>query len=291
MKSKKLFLPIIILAVAIFATAAYLIIGSIALKPTVTEAEFPFQITYELDGETVTIDDIYQVNYSPSDRVYTGKLLSSGEDDTNIILKQDETTRIELSTYLYADYLMGDPEYDYFEDTAFEPVLYYYDENEAEYYDEETLAEQGVRLISFQYPTPIENKMVFSHLSYLSGENVFPMFMIALLALIAILVFVKKETELTYKTVDRVCIVSNWVVGTLYLGFVTILALLIDIEGGGPELYYQIMYLVPAVSLLCLAASVALRRKGYGKSALVTGLIGPAVFALYLLVFYAGGLR
>ena len=297
MKNKKLILPIIILSVAVALIAVYLLISSIALKPTVTEAEFPFKITYELDGETVTIDDVYKVNYVPNDqgnnhkdRVYTGKLLSSEKNDTNIILKQGEHTRIELWTYLYADYLMGDPEYDFFDDKAFEPIIYYYDENEVEYHDEETLAAQGVKLISFEYPTPIENKLVFSHLSYFSSANVLPTFLIALLTLIAILIFVKKEKELTYKAVHIVSIVFNWIVGTVYLGFVTILALLIDIEGGGPDLVYQITYFIPALSVLCLAASVALRRKNYGKWALAAGFVGPVIFVLYLLVFYVGGL-
>jgi hypothetical protein len=62
-----------------------------------------------------------------------------------------------IGTQLYADYLMGDPEYDYFDNETFEPKIYYYDENEAEYHDEETLARQGVKLISFEYPMPIEN--------------------------------------------------------------------------------------------------------------------------------------
>ena len=74
------------------------------------------------------------------------------------------------------------------------------------------------------------------------------------------------------------------------MGFITILALLIDIEGGGPELYYQITYFIPAVSVLCIAASVVLRRKGYRKSALIAGLIDPVIFVLYLLIFYVGGL-
>ena len=60
MKSKKLLLPTIILAVAILATVVYSVISSIAFKPTVTEGEFPFSITYELDGERVTIEDVYE---------------------------------------------------------------------------------------------------------------------------------------------------------------------------------------------------------------------------------------
>ena len=111
-----------------------------------------------------------------------------------------------------------------------------------------------------------------------------------MLALIATIIFVKKEKELKYKAVDIVSIVLNFVIGFTLIPLVTILGVFIDIEGGGPELYYQIMYFVPAVSILCIAASVALRRKGYGKSSLITQFIGPVIFVLYLLIFYVGGL-
>ena len=297
MKNKKLFLPAIILAVAILAIAVYSVVSSIAFKPAVTEGEFPFSITYELDGEKVTIEDIYKVHYVRNDgyadtksRVYEGELQSSGEDDTLYTLKKDENTRVELWTHLYPDYLMGDSEYDYFDDEAFEPRIYYYDSQEIEYHDEETLAEQGVKLISFEYPTPIKNSFVFSHISYFSGAVVLPTLLIALLALIAIIIFVRKEKELKYKAIDIVSIVLNFVIGFTVIPFVTIAAMFIDIEGGGPELYYQVLYFIPAFSVLCTAASVALRRKGHDLKSLIAELIGPAVFTVYLIVFYVGGL-
>lgn len=297
MKNKKLLLPAIILAVAMVAMVAYSLISSIALKPTVTEGDFPFKITYELDGERVTIEDVYKVHYVGNDgyadtksRVYAGELKSSGEDKTLYTLKKDENTRVELWTHFYADYLMGDTEYDYFDDEPFEPRIYYYDAQETEYYDEETLAAQGVKLISFEYPTPIENSFVFSHISHFSGAVVLPTLLISLLALVAIIIFVRKEKELKYSAVNVVSIALNWLVGTIYLGFVTVLGIFIDIEGGGPDLYYQVTYFFPAVSTLCLAASVALRRKGYGKTALLIGLIGPILFAIYLFLFYVCGL-
>ena len=297
MKNKKLSLPVIILAVAIIAISIYSVISSLAFKPTVTEGEFPFSITYELDGERVTIEDVYKVHYVRNDgyadtksRVYAGELKSSGEDNTLYTLKKDENTRVELWTHFYADYLMGDTEYDYFDDEPFEPKIYYYDAQETEYHDEETLAAQGVKLISFEYPTPIKNSFVFSHISHFSGAVVLPTLLISLLALIATIIFVRKEKELKYKAVDIISIVFNWIIGILYLGFISILAFFIDIEGGGPELYYQIMYFIPAISVLCLAASVALRRKGYRKSSLITEFIGPAVFAIYLIVFYVADL-
>lgn len=296
MKFKKLILPTIILIAAILATAAYSVISSIAKKPTVTEGEFPFSITYELDGEQVTIEDVYKVRYVRNDgyadtksRVYEGELMGSGEDDV-YVLKKDENTRIELCAQLYPDYLMGDPDGDYFEDEAFAPVLYYYDAEEQEYSDEETLAEQGVKLISFEYPAPIENSFVFSHISYFSGEIVPLVLLIALLALIVIVIFVRKEKELKYKAVDIVSIILNFAVGFTLVPVVSVAAMLIDINGGGPELYRQAFYFIPSLLVLCIAASVALRRKGYRVTSLVAELIGPAAFALHLIASYMGEL-
>ncbi len=297
MKSKKLLLPAIILAIAILATVVYSVISSIAFKPTVTEGEFPFSITYELDGERVIIEDVYKVHYVRNDgyadtksRVYAGELKSSGEDDTLYILKKDENTRIELWTHFYADYLMGDTEYDYFDDEPFEPRIYYYDAQETEYHDEETLAAQDVKLISFEYPTPIENSFVFSHISHFSGAVVLPSLLISLLALIATIIFVRKEKELKYKAIEIISIVLNFLIGFTFLPIVAFLAIFIDIKGGGPELYYQVLYFIPAVSMLSIVASVALRRKGYGKISLIAGFVGPVIFVLYLIVFYMGGL-
>jgi hypothetical protein len=297
MKNKKILLPSIILFAAVLAAAVCAFAFSIAQKPTVTEGAFPFSITYELDGKTETIDEIYKARYVGSagyadskGRVYVGEIGNLGENNTVYTLKQNENGRIELWTKLYPDYLMGDAAYDYFDDEDFAPAIYYYDTEETEYHDEETLAEHGVKLVDFQYPTPIKNTLTFSHLSYLSGVIVLPLLLIALLALIVTMVLVKKEKELKYKAVDIISIVLNFVIGTIFLAFVTLLAVLIDIEGGGPELYYQAMYFVPFVSLLSIAASVALRRIGYGVRSLIATLIGPVAFAVYLTVFYAGGL-
>jgi urease gamma subunit len=184
---------------------------------------------------------------------------------------------------------MGDSEYDYFDYEAFEPRIYYYDAEETEHYDEETLLAQGVKLISFEYPTPIENSFVFSHLSYFNGGVVLPTLLIALLAVIATIIFVRKEKELKLRAIDVVSIILNFVIGFTVIPFVSILAIFIDIEGGGPELYYQVLYFIPALSMLCIAASVALRRKGYGVKALITELVGPIVFTLYLIIFYVCG--
>lgn len=291
MKNKKLFIPTIILIAAILASATYMVISSIAKKPTTTEGEFLFSITYELDGETVTINDVYRARFVKNDgfantksRMYVGEIGNRGENNTIYILKEDENTCVELRTNFYPDYLMGDPEYDYFDEEAFEPQIYYYDAEEQEYSDEETLLAQGIKLIGFEYPTPIENSLVFSHISYLSSAVVLPTLIIALLALVAIIIFVKKDKELKYKAIDIVSLVLNFVIGFALIPYISIAAMLIDINGGGPDFYYQVFYFFPLIFVLCIAASIALRRKGYGVKALVTELVGPVVFALFLVV-------
>jgi hypothetical protein len=292
MKSKKLFLPIIILAATVFLTAVYSVVSSIAFKPTVTQGEFPFSITYELDGETVTINDVYKAQYVRNDgysdtktRVYEGGIGDIG-NDTTYTLKKDENGRIYLWTRFYADYLMGDPEYDYFEDELFEPLICYYDSQEIEYTDEETLAAQGVKLISFEYPTPIKNSFVFSHISILSGEVVLPALLISLLALIVTIIFVRKDKTFVRKPIDIVSTVFNFIIGIGIIPYTTIIAVFLDITGDNDHILNQMFYFVPALIIFSITASVALRRKNYKKSALIVEFIGPAVLALFILLFF-----
>ena len=293
MKRNKLFLSAIILGVAILAIFVCALFNCVALKPAITAGEFPFSVTYELDGETVTIRDVYKVRYDGNvrtSRVYVGEIGDTGVDNTIYTLKQEpkSSRRIELHTRFYTDYLMGDADYDYLD--AFEPWLYYYDADEQEYSDEETLLAQGVKLVGFEYPTPIENKLLFSHFTYCNGEVVFPALLVALLALLAIMIFVRKGHRVEYKKMDTVSTVFNFVVFFTLVPFVSLLAMLIDIEGGGPEFYYQVLYFIPAISVLSIAASVALRRRGYALQALITEFIGPAIFAIYLVVCGVMGL-
>ena len=291
MNNKKIPLQGIILLAAVVIIAVFSVVSSIAKKPTVTEQDFEFSITYELDGETVTIDDVYKAKYvgnggyaDTKSRNYVGEIGNMGEGNVFFTLKSDENGRIVLHTNFYADYLMGDTEYGYFDNEPFQPQIFYYDSQEIEYADSETLLSHGAKLISYEYPSPIENSFVFSHISYFSGAVVFPTVLIALAALIAILIFVKKEDGLNYGMADKISIVFNFIIGFTLVPFVTVLAVFIDITGGGPELYRQVLYFIPCLSVLCIAASVSLRRKGSGKKSILAEFIGPIVFAIYLII-------
>ena len=158
MKNKKLLPAVIILIAAVLAMAAYAIISGIAKKPTVTEGAFPFSITYELNGETITISDIYRVRYDRNDgyadtksRVYIGEIGDMGEGNTCYTILKDANGRLELYTKFYPDYMMGDSEYDYFDDEAFEPKIYYYNLDEQEFGDEETLSAHHYRRRQTQF--------------------------------------------------------------------------------------------------------------------------------------------
>ena len=103
MRSKRLFLPTIILIAALVMTMVSVLIAGIALKPEITESEFPFSITYELDGETITINDVYKVRYEEDKtykhRMYVGEICDKEEDNTYYTLKKEETGRMALWTH------------------------------------------------------------------------------------------------------------------------------------------------------------------------------------------------
>jgi len=289
MKSKRLSLPAVILVAALLATAVCSVLISVAKKPTITEYDFPFSITYELDGETKTIQEVYTVRYDGNGgyndtktRCYVGKIGDLEEGNTVYTLKKGENTRVELWTHFYPDYLMGDAEYDYFVEESFEPRIYYYDAEEQEYSDAETLAAQGVKLINFTYPKPIENSFVFSHVSHFSSVVIGPSLLIAFLAWLLTVILVKKESDFVRKQMDTVSMVFNFVITFTVLPFSTVCAWLLDITGDNEHVFNQALYFVPALMVLGIAASVALRRKGYSKSALIAEFIGPAVFGLIL---------
>lgn len=290
MKKGKLFLPTIILVLAVVITTVSVIIAGISLKPVVTESEFPFSITYELDGETVTINDVYKVHYNDDEaykyREYIGEIQDKKEDNTYYILKTEENGRIELWTQFYADYLMGDPEYDYFDEEPFEPRIYYYDEHETEFRDEETLAEHGVKLISFEYPEPIKNSLRFSHIVMPEGGVTLPSIIIAFLAMIATLIFVKKDTDYLRKPINIITIVFNFIIGFIVFPFFTTFAGLLNALGDVGDVMNLIIYLLPALTILCITASIGLRRKLYGKSALAVQFISPAVFVIIIIISY-----
>lgn len=292
MRSKKLFLPTVILALAVILMTVYGTITNIAMQPNIPQHDFPFSITYELDGKVETFEGIYTAFYvgnggyiDASIRQYDGVFTSNREDgDTSIILRDDANGTIYLRTRFYPDYLMGDPEYDtYFSDYPFEPLLTYSNFELGDFEDEQTLLEQGARLISWEYPEPIVNSFKFSHIAHLNGNAVLPFVIIAIVALLAILISVKKDHLLPKRGTDKLSILLNILIAVFFVPFTTIVGFFSDINGSSETFFHFLFYVLPAATILCIAASVSLRRKGFPRACFIASAVGPCVFALMIL--------
>ena len=292
MRSRKSMLPTIILSIAIIAMAVYGTVTNIAMQPTIPQHDFPFSITYELDGKIETFEGIYSVSYvgnggyiDATIRRYEGTFISNREDaNTGLILRDNKDGTIYLHTRLYPDYLMGDPEYDtYFNTYPYAPVLTYTNFELGDFEDEQTLLEHGARLISWEYPEPIVNSFKFSHIAHLNGNVVVPFVIIAVVALLAVLIFVKRDPLQPKRRMEKFSTLLNGLLAMFFVPFITVVSLLSDINGSSANILHQMFYLLPAISTLALAASVSLRRKGSTKGCFIASLIGPAMFAVMLL--------
>ena len=293
MKSKKLFFPAIVLAAAILVMAVFGIVTNIAKKPNITEHDFPFSITYELKGETKTFDGIYSVSFQGIDgyvkatvRQYDGTFTSDHEDaDTTMIISDGTEGTIYLHTHFHPDYLMGDPEYDtYFSDMPFAPSLSYNHHETGDSEDPEVLLAHGAKIISWEYPEPIENSFSFSHIARLNSTAVLPFLIVSYLALLVIMIFVKKDGEPVKKWISVVSIIFNFLLALIFAPYAAILGVFSDINGSSASFFHLFMYLAPTITALGVAASVALRRKGFGKSCLLAQLAFPVVYTAILTI-------
>lgn len=128
MKKSKLIIIIVSVLVCIplliFAFVALpwlLIYGGIWLspdppKPQITSAEFPFELVYKLDGEIITINDVYVCEYDGigmdegqgKHLEWKGYIKSSNQE--NLVLFEGDNKQI-ICNIGAPEYYMGDPEY------------------------------------------------------------------------------------------------------------------------------------------------------------------------------------
>lgn len=293
---KKLILPTLILLLAVAVMISLGCVFGIAKKPVVTEARFPFSVSYEHNGETVTLEDEYYCSYNSSeasmgelDIYWDGGIggIEEYEGGGAVCIEETESYSVYLHTGLRASYLMGCDAYDPADDNdPVEPRIEYSD-NMGEEEDSDTkLEEMGIRLVSWDYPEPVENSLEFSHIDKLSREMAIVFTLIALVAFGVSVILVKKDRDTKYGIVDWISFAANIVIGVTAIPFMTLAASLIDINGDAKSLICQIIICLPAVTTLLLCLSLCLRRKGFSKSSLIVQFIGPlALFTVYIIDF------
>ena len=116
------------------------------------------------------------------------------------------------------------------------------------------------------------------------AEVVFPSIIIAFLAMLATLIFVKKDKDYARKLINIFTIVFNFLIGLFVFPFFTIFAVLLNALGDIGSVMNLITYLLPALTILGITASIGLRRKLYGKCALAVQFISPAVFVIIIIM-------
>lgn len=293
---KKFRLPLIILAVLLVLTVLLACLEGIVMRPVIKEHTFEFSITYELNGEQTqlshhlycTLEEV-ENTMTPQERFWHARIVENVgmESDQSYSIYKDGSGELILMTDICPACLMGDGESCGCaeEGDKAEPYFAFYDLEGVEYTGEELPAHFEARVVSWEYPEPIENELEFSHIARLDGDTSFDMTFMALAALIACLVFVKKDGDVVYTQNDKLGTILNFLVGFAAVPFISIACALVGINGGGDDILSQIMYCIPSVSVIALGASICLRRKGYSRSSIVVQFAGPALFAL---AFIAG---
>ena len=177
---------------------------------------------------------------------------------------------------------MGDPDYAGF---VCQPtgVHHRFDgANDIRITDPAELAKLGFSIVSWEYPEPIHNSFSFGGIS-LSSEATIYTAVIAVIALLACMILIRKDKELRYGNLDKISILINFLVAIAAFPFILIFSCLSEIVAD-PSVLQQFLYVTPALTVLGLAASVTSRCMGYPKVSFLIQFIGPAIFVLLLFI-------
>lgn len=287
LKCKKL--PCLIIVIGLIVAVLAYLFTAIVVKPTVTEYDFNYSITYKLNGETVTFEDVYKCRFvgmgrdgDPTLRYYEGTYLN-GEENSNYgtyTLVQKDGLELRIVTLFTNDYLMGDGDEFFLNDI----YLAAYDSMGVEYTDAETLGKFDAQIVSYELPEPIENSFVFGGFSLLHDESMIAMLAVGILVVLAAVIFVKRDESVEYKLLDKISIALNIISGVLVVPFVFIVMMWAQIFMSTGSIMYQIGMCVPAFGMFTVAISLCLRRKGYTMSGFFVQIASLLIMILFMFV-------
>ena len=108
-----------------------------------------------------------------------------------------------------------------------------------------------------------------------------------LLTLLICVILVKKSEEVSYSVLDKIGIVLNFIGFFAVLPIISLAACLIQAYPTGPDWIYQAYLCVPPIIVFSIAASVALRCKGFGKGGFFVQFLGIIVAVILAVLEYA----
>ena len=287
MKNKILNVPTLIFVIGLIAAVAAHMLTGIVKAPTITEQDFDYALTYRLGEEEKTIEGVYRCTFlkngegtSPLARYYDGVHLNNSDapHSSEFFIAEKDGLKLCAVAIFNPRYLMGDDD-DY---EMYEPYLAAFDEQGAEYSDEETLARFDAELLAYEMPQPIENSFRFVRFSGLHSGSMISMTIVGLLVILACMIFVKRDKTIPYNLLDKFSIVLNCAVLFLAVPILLLLAELLAIVADGNEAYYLLALCTPAITAFTVAASIVLRRKGFSKTGFFVQFAGPVLFFLAL---------
>ena len=137
-------------------------------RPEIKEGEFDFSVTYEVNGEEKTVSGVYACEYdgtswaldSGFNRNWKGSIVGDDIEMEMVILELEDGGKIILDFNLNPDYFMGDFEEGIIDPPAPRLIITHENNDSGEIsftQDMALLEENGVRLVSYQYESPIEN--------------------------------------------------------------------------------------------------------------------------------------
>lgn len=290
MKNKSLNSTAIIIAVGLIVAVVACLLTGIVKEPVIAENDFNFTVTYQLDGETKTLEGVYRCRFSstgvgtePLERYYEGFHLSNPSEEHPGAYTIAEKDGLELCIVtIFSDrYFMGDADAT---DFHYDPYLAVLDKDGMEYADEETLGKFDAEILDWNYPESVDNSFKFAGFSKLHTTSMITMLIVGILVIIACMIFVKKDKAVTYNALDKISVALNFIIGIAAIPFATLVILLMQIYVSGDELIYQMDLCIPAITAFTIAASIALRRKGFKKSGFLIQFIGPVLFVLLMIL-------
>ena len=287
MKPQSLKIPAIIIAIGLILSLVVCLLTNIVRAPAVTEHAFRYSVTYELCGETKTLEGIYKCSFdgysageNPRDRYYSGEYIVDGQSTLShsYTIAEKDGGKLYIVTVLDAWYLMNDQESVEYDTFLEEPYLEAVDAEGYSYEDGEMPSEFAAEIISWEYPEPVENDFVFAGFSIMHTGSMLATLAVGLLTIVACLIFVKRDKTVLYEILDKLSVAVNFVVSILGIPFITICVAFFPLSMSTDTVWYQIFLCVPAFAAFTVAASIALRRKGFTKTGFFVQFAGPVLF-------------
>lgn len=288
MNVKKMNLPILIGVIALILAVAACLLSCVRKEPLVKEQDFEYSVTYRLDGEERVLSGVFRCRFDgydsyddPTLREYEGGYIHNGAETQSFYLDVAEKNGVTLYIPIELDaaYLMGDPE----DDSAGNKDPFLSAEN-ADGYEVEVSEFFDAEIVDWTYPEPIENSFRFVGFARMHAESMLVMLLVGVLAIVVCVLFVKKADGVEYNAFDGFSVAANFIVGFAAIPLILIIVLFLPLTMDAGTPIHQTYLCVPVLTAFTVAASVALRRKGFAKSALFVQLACPSLFFFSLIV-------